>query len=297
MMNEMKNIYFIVLIMFLCNIEYAFSQIEKVIVEPYYNSDSLDATDTTGGLLEVGSITYRVYIDLDPGVKLRKIYGDQNHPLKFSSTERVFNNVADGLTFAKDFNRSRLEENTVALDSWLTLGQTTRIGAKTYFGVLKNQDVSGSFIGGVNNDGGSATIPGGLLTNNDIAAGIPLTVSDGMDTMNSIPSSWADYGFINDTSGVDSTIFGSAKQGNEFVSYNAALMNSGVSGVNADSNIVLVAQITTKGQISFDLNIEVEVPAFPNPVYVKYVSEFVNGETNSDTLKLSPFLSYPPSCG
>ncbi|MBK7572942.1 MAG: T9SS type A sorting domain-containing protein [Bacteroidetes bacterium] len=163
--------------------------------------------------------------------------------------------------------------------------------------MLKNQDVSGSFIGGVNNDGGSAAIPSGLLTNNDPAAGIPITVSDGMDTMNTIPSSWADYGFINDTSGVDSTIFGSAKQGYEFVSYNAALMNSGVSGVSADSNVVLVAQITTKGQLSFDLNIEVEVPAFPNPVYVKYVSEFAIGESNSDTLKLSPFLRYPSTCG
>ena len=82
MINEMKRIYCIVLAMILCNAEFAFSQIEKVIVEPYYISDSLDATDTTGGYLQIGSTTYRIYIDLSPGGKLRKIYGDQNHPIK-----------------------------------------------------------------------------------------------------------------------------------------------------------------------------------------------------------------------
>ena len=69
----MKRIYCIVLAMILCNAEFAFSQIEKVIVEPYYISDSLDATDTTVGLLEIGCRTYRLYIDLAHGVKLRKI--------------------------------------------------------------------------------------------------------------------------------------------------------------------------------------------------------------------------------
>lgn len=293
----MKKGLFYLLFLFILSPKQNFAQIEKVIVETYYVSDSLDATDTIGGLLEAGSVTYRVYIDMAPGVKLRKIYGDQNHPLKFSSTEPFFNNRADGLSFAKDFNKTRLQENTVALDSWLTLGQTTRVAAKTYFGVLKSQDVSGSFIGGLNNDGGSAGVADGLLSNSDPLAGIPLTLADGMDTMNTLPTSWADYGFANDTTGVDSTIFSSAKRGTDFMSYHAALQNSGVMGVNPDSNQVLVAQLTTKGQISFDLNVEVEVPASPDPIIVKYVSSFAPGEMNSDTLKLSPFLKYPASCG
>ena len=294
---SMKKIYLIILLFCSLHTEFTFSQVEKVIVETYYISDSLDATDTIGGHLEVGSITYRIFVDLAAGVKLRKLYGDQSHPLKFSSTESVFNNIADGLTFGKDFSKSRYGENTVALDSWLTLGQTTRIGAKTYFGVLKDQDVSGSFIGGANNDGGSAAISGGLITNNDPLAFFPVNISDGMDTLNYVPTSWADFGIIDDLSGEDSTIFGSKKRGYEFISTNAALQNSGVSGVNPDSNQVLIAQITTKGQISFDLNIEVEVPSFPNPVIIKYVAALANGEVNSDTLKLSPFLRYPAICG
>jgi hypothetical protein len=269
------------------------AQIEKVIVERYYVSDSLDATDTTGGYLEPGSVTYRIFIDMYPGCTLQKIYGDANHPFRIASTEKFFNNKLDGQTFAKDFLKARYGENTVALDSWLTLGQTTRLSTKTSFGVLKSEDRNGSFIGGSNNDGGSAGIVGGLLTNSDASAGIPITTSDGMDTMNSHPTNWANYGDFDFSTTVDSTIFGSAKEATQFVSNDAGLQNSGISGVNTDSNQVLVAQLTTKGEISFELNVEI---LDTNGVLVKYVAK--------DTLLASGevfcrFLTYPyvSSCG
>jgi hypothetical protein len=296
-MTRWHQIYFGLLFIFSSCAINVCAQIENVFVEKYYVSDINDATDTTGGFLEAGSVTYRVYVDLGAGSKLLKIYGDQNHTLLFSSTEKIFNNKIDGQSFAKDFNKTRLQENTVALDSWLTLGQTTRIGAKTYFGTPKGMDDDGTFVGGANNDGGSQMIPGGLLTNTDPAAGIPLTVADGYDTMTVLPSSWISYGIINDTSSVDSTMFGSVKEGYEFISNNAGLQNSGVSGINADSNFVLIGQLTTKGNISFEINLVVEEPAMPNPVQVKYVARLANGEVNSDTLKLCPFLKYPAECG
>ena len=51
-----------------------------------------------------------------------------------------FNNKQYGETFAKDILKTKYGKNTVALDTWLTLGQTTRTQAKTYFGVLKSED-------------------------------------------------------------------------------------------------------------------------------------------------------------
>src|SRR4051812_13405140 len=107
----------ILLFLIICSVN-VFSQVENVFVETYYISDSNDATDTTGGYLEPGTKTYRIYVDLAAGSKLLKIYGDANHALKFSSTENFFNNKADGQSFGKDFSKSRLQENTVALDSW-----------------------------------------------------------------------------------------------------------------------------------------------------------------------------------
>ena len=293
----MKKHLFALLILFSCFHGRVFSQVEKIIVETYYVSDSLDATDTIGGGIEIGSKTYRIFIDLAPGSRLKAIYGDANHALRFTSTEKFFNNKADGQTFGKDFAKSRYGENTVALDTWLTLGQTTRPSSKTYFGIPKWQDSNGSFIGGIHSDGGSAEIPDGILANSDAAAGIPITLNDGMDTMSVLPTGWGDAGIVDDSTNIDTTIFGSVKEGTEFLSYNASLQNGGVGGVNPDSNQVLVAQLTTKGEISFELNVIVEVPGSPSPVDVHYVSQFAPGEVNGDFLKLCPVLSYPAACG
>ena len=175
---------------------YASAQLEKVIVEKYYVSDSNDATDVSGGGVPVGSTTYRIYLDLKPGTILKRIYGDANHPFSISSSEVFYNNILDGQTFGKDFIKGRYLENTVALDTWLTLGQTARQGTKYYYGILKDQDTDGSFVGGVNNDGGSAGVASGLLINDDPTCGIPLTVADGMDTLNAAPSNWLNGGVL-----------------------------------------------------------------------------------------------------
>lgn len=290
MKTTLRHLILIIIVHFTVTISYA--QIENVIVETYYVSDSLDATNTTGGYLEEGSITYRVYIDLKPDSKIRKIYGNSSHPLKFSSTAIFYNNTEDGETFAKDFSKNRYADNTVALDSWLTLGQTTRFSASTNFGILKNLDRNGSFIGGVNNDGGSSGIAAGLLTNSDLMAGIPLITSDGMDTMTTVPTSWVDYGFTD--SGIDTTVFGSTYPSNSFISYNAGLQNSGVGGVLSDSNQILVAQLTTKGTLSFEINVEIEELIDGVTKIVKYVA---NDSLLEHDEIFNPHLKYPAICG
>ena len=287
---------FLLTLFFACFAWYnASAQLEKVIVEKYYVSDSNDFTDTSGGIVSIGSTTYRIYIDLAPGSILKKIYGDPNHPFEITSTEVFFNNILDGKSFGKDLTKVSLSENTVALDSWITLGQVPKKqGTKTYYGILKNQDDDGSFIGGINNDGGSSLITTGLLINNDPSCGIPLIVSDGIDTMTVTPNSWSDAGVVDFTSGNDSTIFGSLVPKKEFISTGFELRNSGVTGVNLDSNQIIIAQLTTKGDLSFKLNLEIEQLINGLPTLVKYVAKdtlLVAGEI------FNPFLSYPQSCG
>ena len=286
----MKKIVFLIAL-FISTYSQAQDAIKKVIVETYYISDANDATDTTGGKLDVGSKTYRIYIQMKQGYQITKLYGDAKHALKFSSTTNFFNNVDRGKTFAKDISKSNYSSNTVALDTWLTLGETTKSSSLTYFGVLKSQDNNGSFIGGNNNDGGSAGITNGLLKNNDPLAGIPLTIADGMDTMSNIPTNWSTNGFNDLISGIDSTIFGSAKLGKDFTSNNASIQNSGVSGVFADSNQVLIAQLTTKGTISFELNVEIKET---NGTINKYVASKSSDSLNTT---VSGWLKYPFECG
>jgi len=272
-----------------------FSQLQKVIVEKYYVSDATDATDTLGGGLPVGSTTYRIYVDLAPGSVLKKIYGDANHPFSIQSTAPFFNQKSDGQSFAKDFVKSRYMEGVVALDTWLTLGQTTKTQAgKTYFGILKNQDSNGSFIGGGNNDGGSELISTGLLLNSDLSTGLPLTQADGMDTLKVVPTSWNHSGVLDFSTGNDSTMFGSLEVQSGFISNNFYLSNSGVKGVVSDSNQILIAQLTTTGDLTFNLNIVVD--AIVNGLY-----QTINYVSSNDTIlsgeQYNPFLSYPWTCG
>jgi hypothetical protein len=274
--------------------QYASAQLEKVIIEKYYVSDANDATDVDGGGVPVGSTTYRIYLDLKPGTVLKRIYGDANHPFSMTSSEVFFNNVLDGRSFAKDFIKGRYLENTVALDTWLTLGQTAKQGTKYFYGIPKDQDTDGSFVGGANNDGGSAMVPSGLLINEDPSCGIPLTVADGMDTLNSAPDSWFNAGILDFFSGADSTIFGSLVPGNDFYSSDFQLSCSGVQGTVADSNQVIIAQLTTLGELSFKINITVEQIVNGAPRLFNYVS--------SDTLlgeydRFNAYLSYPYTCG
>ena len=273
---------------------YVTAQLEKVIVEKYYVSDANDATDVDGGGVPVGSTTYRIYVDLKPGTILKRIYGDANHPFSISSSEVFFNNILDGRTFAKDFIKGRYLENTVALDTWLTLGQTAKQGTKYFYGILKDQDTDGSFVGGTNNDGGSALVPSGLLINEDSSCGIPLTVADGMDTLNSAPTNWQSYGLLDFFSGADSTIFGSLVPQSAFTSSSFYLSCSGVQGTVADSNQVIIAQLTTLGELAFDINITVEELVNGFPTLVNYVSaDTLLGENE----RFNAFLSYPFTCG
>ncbi|MCE2686316.1 MAG: T9SS type A sorting domain-containing protein [Cryomorphaceae bacterium] len=271
------------------------AQLEKVIVEKYYITDLNDASDLSGGTMAPGTTTYRVYVDMLPNTRLKSVYGATDHPLIFQSTLPFYNHATDGQSYAKEFLKNRYSEGLVALDTWMTLGQTTKTQAgKTYFGVPKVSDTDGSFIGGTNNDGGSAAIASGLMINTDSQMGLPLTTADGMDTMAAVPSAWLTLGLVDIASGQDTTIFGSVQQGTSLISEEFLLQNSGVSGVDPLENQVLIAQLTTAGELSFELNLELEVyqnGAWQTKKYVARDTVLQNDES------FNAFLSYPFLCG
>jgi hypothetical protein len=261
------------------------TSLENVIVELYYVSDANDATDITGGGLTEGSRTYRVYLDLCEGCGLRAVYGDVNHPLSIASTAPFFNHADRGRLFGHQLNNTALGEGTVALDSYLSLGR----GSSARLGVLKADDPNGSAVGGANNDGGSAGIPGGLLTNSTPEMGLPLTQADGLVALNGAPS--VPFGFL--LSGDDpSGVFADETSASSFVSSNVRISASlpGVAGPTAD-NRVLIAQLTTAGELSFQLNVEVQRPDGSIQRLVSSADTLLPDET------LSGLLVYPPDCG
>lgn len=262
--------------------------IENVIVETYYVSDANDATDTTGAGpsgLAVGSRTYRVFLDLCDSCALRALYGSADHPFFIQSTAPIFNHHDRGVRYGHVISNSALDEGTVALDSWLSMGAASN----QRFGIEKAQDDDGSIIGGANNDGGSTEVPGGLLVNTDALAGIPLTDRDGLAPLNggvALPPT-----FITQGDNVDSAFYDRTLVSDFFTSdFRMGCSTPGTTGPTA-ANRVLVAQITTTGELSFHLNVEIE---HADGSVVRYVAV--------DTL-LAPdetpngLLVYPPSCG
>jgi hypothetical protein len=240
----MKQIFTLVLSLFTLA---AWTQgLENIIVETYYVSDANDATDTDGGSLPANSVTYRVFVDMAPGYELQAVYGNTNHEMRIETTTFFFNNADRGEITGDIIPANRLDENTVALDSWVGMSGAS----DNHLGVLKTADTNGSIIGGANNDGGSAGIPAGLLSNNDPIAGQPLTVADGMIT-----------GFVPSITaiGIDLSMFADINSSVPFSSNGGAWsVLEGVQGPTSE-NIVLIAQITTNGELEFHLNIQLGI--------------------------------------
>jgi hypothetical protein len=223
--------------------------LEGIIFEVYYISDTNDATDTDGGQLPVGSVTWRIYADMKPQYSLLSAFGNANNTLSLSTTTSFFNNEDRGEILGSSLPANRLNDNTVALDSYLTMGPASTV----HWGVPKSDDPDGSIIGGANNDGGSAGVPEGLLNNSNPLMGQPLTVADGL--------------VVSPVTGVtvvpNPGVFGMFDNTNS----NAALtLNDGAWAVLGGSisplpeNRVLIAQLTSDGIISGCLNLQVGIP-------------------------------------
>jgi hypothetical protein len=270
------------------------AQVKNVIVENYYVADTNDLTDTLARPLMQGAKTYRIFLEVEPGSKLRKIFGDSIHPLIVKSDSVFYNNTdRPSNEFGYELQLSWFEDNPIlALDSWFTLG----LAAKAQKGVLKAKDADGNNIAGTFNFGGTSLISGGLLVNDDSFAGIPLTTADGYVPYTTPLGSWLDYGF-KDFAGNDTTVFGPDSIGNEFYCLGCALQQQvGIIGPVADSNKILIAQVTTAGNLEFELNVTLEQidAQSGSVVLVDYVA-------SDDTLRpgevVSAFLTYPLACG
>ena len=91
-----------------------------------------------------------------------------------------------------------------------------------------------------------------------------------------------------------STIFGSLVPMTSFESSAFELSCSGVMGTVADSNQVIVAQLTTLGDLAFKINITVEEMINGIPTLVNYVG---TDSLLGDNEVYNSYLSYPYSCG
>lgn len=217
--------------------------LEGLVIETYYIADATDAEDENGGLLE-GAVTYRVFADMKPGYRFSMVLGYPETPLEISTTTTFFNNTDRGASFANDIGDNRLDDNTVMLDSWLSVGA----GSAGKWAVLKSEDTDGAIE---NADG--------LLQNNDPLAGIPISEADGLISGSIAPLTVTNLGL-----GEAINIFGADVTTENTFSINNGVwavlsgdsLGTGISGPTP-ANRILIGQFTTTGTLSYKLNIQI----------------------------------------
>lgn len=236
------------LVLSLFNSLFSFAQngLESIIVEKYYVSDANDQiANLDGGVLPVGSVTYRIFADMLPGYKFQAAYGVPNHELRIETTTLFFNNEDRGAT-APTFSKTQAARNTVMLDSWLSVGAA----CTGQFGILKSED------------DGIATVVNSyipqVLQNNNPMAGIPLTQQDGM--VAGTPEPLTAVGISNEITVFDNQNDGT--NGPAFITSNGSWASlNGSTGPDPSTNKVLIAQITTDGVFAFALNVQIGTPS------------------------------------
>ncbi len=237
--------------------------LEKIIVEKYYISTAADSIGSVG-ILPVGSTTYRVYVDMLPGYRFQTLYGNSNHPLKFSTSTSFFNHEDRGATTANAIASAQLKNNTVALDSWFSVGAS----ATGQFGVLKSEDDGKTNLLTLNS----------LLKNNAAAMGKPLTEQDGNQAGSPVAVTFVG---IDPTGGLFDAI---SQQGNSFITKDGAISALGGATGPTSENRVLIGQFTTDGVFTFELNIQIGTPTQGVSEYY-VVSNPIKGEKTIASLK------------
>lgn len=219
--------------------------LEGIVVEKFYISDAADSTDAAdnGAVypLHVGSTTYRVYADLQPGYSVIQLFGSQQHPWEIGTTTAFYNDPNWGVSVYQGTSVNNTKKNTQLIDSYLTIGGV----ANGLCGVLKTEDTDGT-IG--NNQG--------ILANNDAAAGAPITGGAGVDGL--MPGTPILPNVLGITSELD--VFDQTAGGGFLVSNGAVAALGGMQGVTS-SNMVLIGQFTTDGIFSFKMNLQLGTPS------------------------------------
>lgn len=226
--------------------------LEGIIVEKFYVSTKADnAGKLYSGDLPEGSVTYRIYVDLKPGYRFQAAYGSPQHPLVIESTENFYNHLENGNIQPNIIPERTYKKNIALLDSWLSAGAC----AEGHLGILKEYDdtISDKFIG----------FEKGYFKGKKKS--VPLYEVDGMKRSAVLPvPTFFQMDFL-------SKVIGTTTSDKRIYSDNGAWAALGKGAVGADSlstNCVLIAQLTTVGELSFELNLLIGAPNGSSQKYV-----------------------------
>jgi hypothetical protein len=220
--------------------------LEDVIVEPWYT--------TTAGELGIENVpdtttftSYRIYIDLAEDYVLQAIFGNRTHALHLGSTGTVYNCATNGVNTGNYIDPRRMTRDNLILDSFITMKSVSN----WHYAVPLEDDHDGSVLCDAEKSdtdhSGTMAERFCKLEKDGLLKGEPIPVEVILMDL---------YGWKDST---DSARI-STNNG-------AWAVRQGVVGPT-EKNRVLVAQITTDGDIFFEFNLQVNVPSGGPEQYV-----------------------------
>ncbi|MEY4594658.1 MAG: hypothetical protein RIQ47_1068 [Bacteroidota bacterium] len=248
-------LFYCLLLVSLLSVKSAIAQngLENIIVEKYYVSNAADSA-AAAGVLPVGSVTYRIYVDMKPGYNFQALYGVAAHPLTIQSTAPFFNDENYGSTSPNGISTTNIRKFTAMIDSWFSVGA----GCAGKVGSRKTVDSDGS-LGNAN----------GILANNDPTITFPITGTNSRDGLLTGSPVAVTFVGLNNTGNGDLGVFdGTSQVGTLFTTNNGSIAAlGGATGLDT-TNIVCVGQFTTTGVLSYVLNVQIGTPTGGTENYV-----------------------------
>jgi hypothetical protein len=173
--------------------------------------------------LPENAVTYRIFVDLEPDYVLQTIYGAPYHPF-ILATSTYFNNHVHGNLMGDGIITTMLQEDiSYGLDTYITMGAASNM----HKGILLGEDNDGSIL-----------------------KGEYFRQADGLKK-----DSISEMVYFQ----LEPDIF-NAKNGKLFASENFLLgVYGGVKGPTPE-NRILIAQLTTDGELVFEINIQIAKP-------------------------------------
>jgi len=245
--------FFLIFCLFNSSYKFVYAQggLEGIILEKFYISTKEDnSKPELSGHLAPGSITYRIYVDLKPGYTFQAAYGAPNHELYIKSTNLFYNHVEYGAEYPNRIPLRTYSRNTSRLDSWLSVGGA----GENQIGVLKTEDDTLNVF----------KTSGAYLKNHSEKMGISLEFVDGMKEQYNLtfPTFYQMDSIIKGLGTITNTNTISINNGAW------ASMGKGSQGADSLNNKVLIAQLTTNGKLSYQLNLLIGTPDGKSEKYV-----------------------------
>lgn len=188
-------------------------------------------------------VTYRIYADLAKDHTLQMVYGSLGHALRIETSTTFFNDTVNGAAYAHRIPADAAKRFPTALDSWLTIDAVSNAQR----GVPLAADEDGSLLR-------DKAFRKSLLKQTDGA--IPGPVRD-------VVNFKLEPGYLDRIPG--STIL---------CTDCAWSVLGGTTGAT-EANVVLLAQITTSGTLSYEFNLQV---GKPGGTFIRYVAAKPEGD-------------------